>query len=416
MNWKPLLPAALLLVCTGAIAQTPAWEKDLEIGWESGMEWNVFHSPRTYFDNTGVAWSADSLVRDDQLNALRVDMGMTREDAQGEWHLDLDGSASRYRRFREADRRSLDFRFGREQKLNERTTADLTAWVRDEKRLGLNILGDELLTSFSFTQLQADFVLDMEVNDRLEVGMEGEVYRKWYDQRVEGRSLDQTEWTFELAANYTPQRRKKGLRDLDLVGQQRTEKVGELTAVFSYRQKNFLNYLNFDILDPDAGPLAETPFLPFDSTFAHPLRTWAYSNATLKYAFPDWGPWSLRLDARRQWRRDASLGDFGYRDAKGSLRVTRDSKRLELGGVLSYTWRTYTDRPAEQAVGVPFPLLKYTYLRCDLIAEYRLRKGLLLTTLVDFTARTSNTTAEDRRTRRGYRTGTVMIGLSAELK
>jgi hypothetical protein len=41
---------------------------------------------------------------------------------------------------------------------------------------------------------------------------------------------------------------------------------------------------------------------------------------------------------------------------------------------------------------------------------------LLLTGLIDFTDRGSNTTALDRRTRREYVTGAVLIGISAEIK
>jgi hypothetical protein len=111
------------------------------------------------------------------------------------------------------------------------------------------------------------------------------------------------------------------------------------------------------------------------------------------------------------------LGDFGYRDVKGALRLDFDpGQDLELSGSISYTWREYTDRLAEQQTPTPFPLLKYNYLRIDASAEYRLRKGLLLLAMLDFTQRTSNTTAIDRRTRREYNTATLLVGLSAEIK
>lgn len=398
-----------------AIAQS--WERDIEFGVLGGREWNVFHSPTSYVDNNGVLFPSDSIVLDDGLTMFDLEVDLSREDGRGEWYVSGDGGMTRYGLLREANRRSLDFRAGRDQVLNDKMEVSLEGRLRDEKRLGINILGDELLTSFSFRQAQISGAIEMEVKDDLALDLEVEAYRKWYEQRVTGVSLDQTEWSINLETQWVPKRRKKGLRNLDLVGEKRTEEVGEFTLDLGYRQKNYANWLNEDILDPDRDPLAPTPFLPFDPLFNHPLRVWTYSTATLRYEWPEWQGWTLRTDLRTQRRSDLSLGDFGYRDAKGALRLGFDSgKDLELSGSLSYTWREYTDRLAEQQTPTPFPLLKYNYLRVDASAEYRLRKGLLLLAMVDFTQRTSNTTAIDRRTRRAYNTATFLVGLSAEIK
>jgi hypothetical protein len=393
------------------------WEKDIEFGVLGGMEWNVFHSPETYVDNNGVLFPSDSIVLDDGLTMFDLELDLSREDANGEWFISGDGGASRYRTLSEANRRSLDLRAGRTQTLNNRMTAELEGRLRDEKRLGINILGDELLTSFSFTQAQLAGQMEMEVKDDLALILDAELYRKWYAERVTGVSLDQTEWSINLETQYVPRRRKRGLRNLDLVGEKRTEEVGEFSLDLGYRQKNYANWLNEDILDPNRDPLAPTPFLPYDSLYSHPLRMWTYATATLRYEWPEWQGWRLRTDLRTQRRSDLSLGDFGYRDVKGALRLDFDpGQDLELSGSISYTWREYTDRLAEQQTPTPFPLLKYNYLRIDASAEYRLRKGLLLLAMLDFTQRTSNTTAIDRRTRREYNTATLLVGLSAEIK
>lgn len=392
------------------------WDHDLELGFRSGLEWNVFHSPEVYIDNAGVLFPADSIVLDDFLVEGVVDLEMERADAHGAWILEGEVEQMRYSVLREADRRSLQFRATREQQLSESAEAYASLRLRDETRLGLNILGDELLTSFSFFQLQGDLGMEVEARDNLDVAFEVEVFRKWFDARTTGESLDQTEWMVELSGDWVPKRRRTGLRDLDLVGQKRTEALGKLSTSLSYRQKDYLNWINYDVLAAIRDPLAPDPFMPFDPTFAYPLRRWVYTNVALKYDFPEWGPMQLRLDVRRQSRSDESMGDFGYKDFKTALRLAYEGEDLEISGSASYTHRNYTDRLAEQAGPTPYPLLTYTYLRLDLGFEYRLRKGLLLTGLIDFTDRGSNTTALDRRTRREYVTGAVLFGISAEIK
>ena len=76
----------------------------------------------------------------------------------------------------------------------------------------------------------------------------------------------------------------------------------------------------------------------------------------------------------------------------------------------SRTWRNYTDRLAEQALGTPYPTLNYRYTRLDAELVRAVGERGAVVTLFDLTVRESNTTAEDRRTRRGYRTGAVLIG------
>lgn len=408
---------AVVTVAGGQQADAQTWEKDIEFGVLGGREWNVFHSPESYVDNNGVLFPADSIVLDDGLTMFDVELDLSKEDSKGEWFVTGDGGMSRYQTLSAANRRSLDFRAGRKQTLNSRMAAALEGRLRNEKRLGINILGDELLTSFSFTQAQLAGEMEMEVRDDLALNIQVEAYRKWYEERVTGVSLDQTEWSINLGSQWVPLRRKKGLRNLDLVGEKRTEEMGEFTLDLEYRQKNYANWLNLEILDPERNPLAPTPFLPFDPLYNHPLRVWTYATAELRYEWPEWGGWTLRTDLRTQRRSDLSFGDFGYRDVKGAMRLGFDpGQALELNASISYTWREYTDRLAEQQTPTPYPLLKYNYLRVDASAEYRLRKGLLLLAVVDFTQRTSNTTAIDRRTRREYNTATFLLGLSAEIK
>jgi hypothetical protein len=397
-----------------ALGQT--WDYDLELGFRSGLEWNVFHSPEVYIDNAGNIFLADSIVLDDILAEGVVDLEMERADANGAWIFQGEVDNRRYSVLREANRRSLEFRATREQRLSDEAEAYVSLRLRDETRLGLNILGDELLTSFSFFQAQGDLGLEFQARDNVGVACEFEASRKWFDAQATGKSLDQTEWMLEVAGNWVPYRRKTGLRNLDLVGQKRTESLGELSAFLMYRQKDYLYMVNYDVLAAIRDPLAPDPFMPFDPAFSYPLRRWVYASAALKYDFPEWGPMQLRLDVRRQTRSDESMGDFGYKDFKTALRLAYEGEDLEISGSASYTHRNYTDRLAEQAGPTPYPLLTYTYLRLDLGVEYRLRKGLLLTGLIDFTDRGSNTTALDRRTRREYVTGAVLIGISAEIK
>lgn len=416
---NPNLPLHLLAFLTlipgwlSAQTGTGTWTWTGDVSARMGREWNVFHSPTSYLDAAGVARPLDSLIRPDVLFEPALALDAERKGEQGLWRIHVDGEVRRYSNWADANRHGVQLRAGRDHNLASGLTGRMDVRLREEQRLGLNILGDELLTSFSFLQTQCDLGLGWQVNEALQLDAGVEVYRKDYDDRTTGESLDHLDRSIETGFVWIPSRSERGTRGLELVGRKRKRSGIRWSGGYEYRDKRYDDRINTDLLNPDAGPLDPTPFLPYDPALAgtYPLRWWTYSTWRLRCDLPVREGWRLRVDTRRQNREDRSRGDFGYRDFKTTARLGwSPTGPWSLSLSASRTWRNYTDRLAEQADGVPYPTLNYRYNRLDGLVTYRTGKRSSLIAVVDLTARETNTTAVDRRTRREYRTGSVLVG------
>lgn len=417
---KTLKSIVLRVVCAGwglaagGSGMAQEWEWGGDVSLMAGREWNVYHSPESYLASGDSAWVRDSLIRHDAVVEPALGWTAQRKGEHGQWRIGLQGDLRRYRNERDADRTGLQLRVQRTHHLTDALDLVVAGRLRQERRLGLNILGDELLTSFSFLQVQGDVQLDWRPSPSWTWSLGGEAFIKDYQDRVTGVSLDQDEWSVEGAFQWRPGRRNRGTRGLEVVGAKRSMSDIRWSGAFEYRNKPYRNWINEDLLADVVLPIDSTPFLPYDPALAgtYPVRHWTYATWRLRCEWPIREGWNLRLDARRQNRKDLSRGDFGYQDFKWSVRLKWRAPDGPWGAFVtgSRTWRDYTDRLAEQALGAPYPTLIYRYTRLDAEVVRDLGERSAIVALVDLTVRGSNTTAEDRRTRRGYRTGAVLIG------
>lgn len=411
MKFRAIMASVCLCGAVWGVQAQEDWDWSGHLTVAAGQEWNVFHSPETYVDNVGLAWLRDSLVLGGGLWEPRLKLRADRRGEKGVWRSAITADARRYSSLPDANRHGLQWRMSREQDLGKGWQALVAGRLRESQRLGLNILGDELLTSFSFVQAQIDAGLEWQASSALQLAAGMEVFSKRYDRRTTGVSLDQNEWSLETGFEWRPSR-VQGKSKLELVGRQRKGSGIRWSGGYEYRDKQYVNWVNEDVLAPTVVATDTTPFLPFDPSRVYPMRRWTYSTWRLRCDLPVGKGWAARLDGRRQARRDRSDGDFGYDDvkltARAGWRQPKGPWRLAL--TASRTWRNYTDRLAEQKNGVPYPTLDYRYTRLDGALTRSIGKRAELEMMVDLTARGTNTTAEDRRTRRGYRTGSVLLG------
>ena len=415
-NRKAVLGVVWMLAVLGTVqtGHAQGWKMAGEVSLAAGQEWNVYHSPETYFALGDSAWIRDSLVIHDALVEPAVAWTARRRGEQGRWRVSLDGDVRRYATERDADRTGVQFRLERVQKLGPDLDIKASGRLRQERRLGLNILGDELLTSFSFLQAQFDLGLEWRPSRAWTWSLGGTTFSKDHQDRLTGVSLDQDERSVSAEVEWRPGRTNRGTRGLDMVGAKRKSSNIRWSSAFEYRDKPYRNWVNEDLLAEVVLPTDTTPFLPFDTALAgtYPTRHWAYSTWRLRCDLPLREGWAWRMDLRRQNRTDRSRGDFGYQDVKVSSRLKWAPKASAWSAAMtaSRTWRNYTDRLAEQALGAPYPTLNYRYTRLDAELVRAVGERGAVVALFDLTVRESNTTAEDRRTRRGYRTGAVLMG------
>ncbi len=412
-KWHSLFMAWIGLSLLHSVS-AQSWKAKGEFVLTGGQEWNVYHSPETYFTQNDSAWIRDSLIFNDALVEPSMQLTARKRDDSGRWRFSVDGYMRRYGRARDANRTGLQIRGQRVHHLGSELNLIAEGRLRQERRLGTNILGNELLTAFSFFQAQANLELEWRPHPGLICRGGGEAYLKDYQSRMTGVSLDQDERSFETEVAWNPNKVNRDGQELVMGGVRRFASKIQWSASYEFRDKPYRDWVNQDLLAEVVLPTDTTPFLPFDTTLVgtYPIRRWMYSTWRLRCDIPLKSGWFWSCDLRRQSRKDNSRGDFGFEDAKVSLKLKFAPEESAWAATVttSQTWRDYTDRLAEQAFGTPYPTLKYRYTRLNGEINRTVGQQGEILVLVDAAIRASNTTAQDRRTRRGYRTGTVLIG------
>ena len=353
-------------------------------------------------DNDSAMFYTQDLIKNSPFMSQGMKASFKKSDNKGSWYFRGVADKTIFTKFSEANTSGIQGRFGRNQKINKTITSNTQLRLRRENRLGLNILGDELFTVFSFKQYQINQLLTFKLTKELNLDLGGEFYFKDYDplDNPSGSSLDQIEHTYEATFNYKPKSKKA------------KKFLKEIAVSFDHREKQYQDWVNHEIVDLMADSTSPTPFLPFDSLYSYPLRRWEYNTFRLRYQLPLSKNLDARLDFRVQNRADSSQGDFGYDDKKGTLRIDWEKNSWTVGGSISYTSRNYTYRRAEQDTIMVLPNLQYTYFRTKLDVSKEVHPGCMLNINYEIINRGSNTTAIDRRTRREYFNSLVSVGLS----
>lgn len=404
---KHLLSGLLLGLMTLLSGYSFGQIKGLKINVSSnyGYEYNLFHSPTTYMDDEGLSFLKSDLIKNSPFANQGISINYNKIGKKGSWYLRADADRTLYMKYKEANTDGIQARLGRKQHLAKSIESETQFRLRRENRLGLNILGDELFTVFSFKQYQANQIVTFKLSKELALEVGGEIYYKDYDPLLNefGSSLDQIEHSYEATFTYKPRKKeaKKYLKALSLS--------------FDHREKQYQDWVNYEIVDLMADSTNPTPFLPFDSLTNYPLRRWEYNTLRLRYQLPLTKNLDARLDFRVQDRADSSEGDFGYSDRKGTLRISWEKGDWKIGANASYTSRNYTFRRAEQDTIMVLPNLHYTYFRTKIDVTKIIEPGVGLNFKYEVINRGSNTTAIDRRTRREYFNTLVSVGLKWQL-
>lgn len=397
MSRPPFLSLLLLVAggCWSEMWSQSLWDARGNVGLSSGMHWNVFHAPSEYVHPDGNLLREDSLLLQDAWGAWRTDVDLTRRGDRGKWVVSMDLDRLAYRTVGRANATGVDVRARRYQAFAEGWEG--LGWVRfrHDERLGLNVLGDELQMGFTFNQWEGLVQIERSVAATRSWRWQAEWGKKDYLETGHAESLDQTEWSTQWEGTW-------GSSD---------GPHGRLRSAVEWREKQYHNWLSDEELALNPDPLAPTPFLPFDPTADYPMRRWRYQTVLFRYDLPEWERGGLRADLRLQRRADVRGGDFGFNDTKFSIRSHAHAGKWQFASSAGYSRRNYTDRLAEQATGVPYPTLRYRYLRFDAEARRPLIENWSVVAQFEGAWRLSNTTATTTRVRRSYRTALASIGL-----
>lgn len=395
---------AFLLLCAVATGTAAQSTLNLEAEMAPSFRFNVFNSPEDYARTPGDTLFADSLLVNDAFLYGKFSAHVKWKRGIHRFRLETDAEILRYQNTPSAHATELkgQFKYNRRVSSDRRQGASLR--LRKQDRLGLNVLGSELLTPFSFWQAAgAGYVLWKNPADhtfKLEAAYSYKNYKACdgCGQQGENVALDQHEWSVEAQRVWLLGRAHEAKRTLALS--------------VRYRDRQYTDWFNYDLLDNTSDPLAPTPFLPFDSLGTYPTHAWRYVVGKLTWSVPVAQGIELKplVEYTRRW--DISTGDFGFHQYQPGLYVYLQRGKWSAKLHSSYTLRNYTDRLAKQNTPTPYPTLTYTYLRNSLRVDRALGQEWFLWGEVTSANRNSNTSAIDTRVRRSYRNGGVMVGVT----
>lgn len=398
---KHLLTLVYALLCLGTIAQV-----GIKINGTvaPGFESNVFNAPDLYIKPQGDTLFNDSLFISDQLMlvALGAEFNWKKENHRFEWKTDL--NLLRYAEVNQANATEIDswFSYNRRQKKGVSRKAYLR--LRSEDRLGLNVLGSELLTPFSFRQVEGGGGLEKVVSKTYTVQVQTAFTFKDYDECVgcglnnETVSLTQRQWDVAIKNEFNLQADSRNNPKLGL-------------NVF-WIDRRYRDWINYELLDPNRNALDEDPFLPFDSQATYSPRHWRYFVAEVDFALPLSNTLKVKPQLEYTRRFDVSNGDFGSEQWQTTVFAYLKTEKWEGRLRAGFTRRNYTDRLAKQESGVPYPTLRYDYLRTGVRIQRFLKRGFSVFTDFDRAARDSNTTLQTTRVRRSYTNAIAMLGVT----
>jgi hypothetical protein len=136
----------------------------------------------------------------------------------------------------------------------------------------------------------------------------------------------------------------------------------------------------------------------------------------LRYDLPVAEYLGARSEVHRQIRRDQSGGNFGFKGVKTAARLGYRKGHISCSGSVSYTFKGYTDRRAEQFTVVALPTLVYEYARVKAKCAWDVHDKWSIWSALSYVKRSTNTTTIDRRTRRDYAAWDAVRGLGCTLK
>ena len=394
----------VILLCL--FTQTVFGQSTIEVNatGAGGFDGNIYNSPDSYINLQGDTLGADTLIQRELFREFGAALIFKwRKDGHYlKW--DTEGELRRYQTQKSADAEEIQSRLSYAHTSSNKVKKGGMIRLRAQNRLGTNVLGSELLTPFSFRQVQARGFIEKKTKKKHVSGAEITYNYKNYDVcfgcdlRNQDVSLTQRQWELTLYQEW-------------IVGENQGEeqKLG-LSARFSDRQ--YQDWLNYDVLNPNRTPDDPSPFLPVDPDREYTPRKWRYMIYKADYTFPLSKVAKIAPYIEFTRRYDVSNGDFGFIQWQPGARFYVRQERWQVRASASYTSRDYTDRLAQQQEGTPFPTLEYRYIRASAMVRYDVGSGFGVFAQGAMNNRDSNTSEVTTRVRRSYEAYEVLVGLN----
>ncbi|MEM8488090.1 MAG: hypothetical protein AAF564_21250 [Bacteroidota bacterium] len=365
---------ALLLFATQRAHAQWSWKASLEAGL-SQVD-NIFKSPGSLLLD-GQMLDADLLYANDLSVPLSLKMDATLRTGTHRIDLDYRSVLNRYSKLNYLNGGYHYLRLGDSWQVAKAWRLSARVTGRVSRRVGTNILGDELARVYAYASLRAEAGLRWAPSRRhtFEAGYQWNRYN--YDETAGLQSLDQSNLINDLGWTYRSRKRKGKYRKVSM----------DLT----HRIKTYHAYLS-----RSASGL-QNP--------GSPLNQLTYYDAALgfEWGLTRWLAWDIDLEGRV--RNDAFEDYYSYIAAGINsgfdIEPIRNVLiRAEAG------WRSVNFKVREALLpgGSDAPRLVYNYINWHFEASCKITRSITVTAFAESNDRVSNATLESSRIRRSYQT------------
>jgi hypothetical protein len=400
MRIRILLVGLQLFLSTVAFTQVRL-KSSVEIA--PGFEANIFNSPDIYQDLQGTILTEDDLLQNAAFMHFdaRFKLEKRRNKNDLSWSNNLE--LRNYNGLRQANTFDFDSKVNLKRTINKKRTFSAEGRFRNVSRLGVNVLGSELQTPFSFLQYELSSEFVSRHSKRFSSTFAGEMTYKDYDVCVDcglrGEDVSLSQLEFDLSI-----KEEIELSDDD-------KKTNQLNLSARFRDRRYFDWVAYDLIDPRFDGSSDEPFLAYDPDLNYENRRWRYLTFKVEHALDVSKTIKVKPVLEFTRRFDISNGDFGFQQLQPGVNIYARSKNWSARCYLSYTRRNYTDRIAKQRDVFVYPTLEYSYTRAKIKFEHRIRKAWFAFTELSYVSRNSNVTEIRTRVRRSYENVFMMLGV-----
>lgn len=361
-------------ISTPAASGQWRWTGSLEVGMHQNQ--NIFKSPARLLSGAQLL-NVDSLYHNDLVIPIDADLDLRYQKGRHDIRLDYAANLDRYNKF---DNLNGGYHMVR---LSDRWDAARSVFLyaeaegRTVKRVGTNVLGDELSRLFEYNQAGAavDLTLALNARQALVLGYNGH-YRD-YRESEGASSLDSYSHEGSLEwIHRTPEK---------------DDAFWETSLEAAYRSKKYISYLARDADGRQNDGYPENHLDYYDLT----LR--------LERAFSR--AWTWTFEAGGRYRDDRFEDYYNYLSVDAETGIEWEITRtLEIHAEAGVRHMVHEIKDAPQSGSLIYPTLEYDYFDWQVELDYDVLDAVSMLFFVESDNRYSNVTLESYRVRRSYDT------------
>ena len=362
------------------------WNGSMEVGLYQNQ--NIFKSPDRLLQN-GQSLGSDSLYQNDMTIPVEIDAGLEYKTKRHRLELEYRTSLQRYNKYGNLNGGFHAISLSESWQIAKSFEIHLKTQGRKTRRVGTNVLGDELSRLFEYTSLDVIAEIEWTLTKRQTLSFNYRWHTRDYAETTSAFSLDSYSHYAGIDWTYRTARRKGAYWQTDF---------GML-----YRTKQYRGYFARD----ESG--RQSP--------SHPINHLDYYDMDVRFKRAWSRQWAGSFQLKGRYRHDPFEDFYTYGSGQVQIGVEwSPSRSIELA--LDAGWRRvlYEVKDAPQADSGLYPALEYDYFDWSAELEYDVFRSVSMLFFVESDSRYSNVTLESFRVRRSYNTtqGGIQVKLDLD--